>query len=52
MNVEKTTINTSEQIDLETQINERDDELKIKTEQFDESSISANNNIKKLENYR
>ena len=48
LNVEKTTMNTSEQIDLETQINERDDELKIKTEQFDVSSISANKNIKEL----
>ena len=48
LNVEKTTMNTSEQIDLETQINERDDELKIKTEQFDISSISANKNIKEL----
>ena len=48
LNVEKTTMNTSEQIDLETQINERDDELKIKTKQFDVSSISANKNIKEL----
>ena len=48
LNVEKTTMNTSEQIDLETQINERDDELKIKTKQFDVSSISANKDIKEL----
>ena len=41
-------MNTSEQIDLETQINEKDDELKIKTEQFDISSISTNKNIKEL----
>ena len=47
-NVEKTTTNISEQIDLETQINERDDELKIKTKQFDVSSISANKDIKEL----
>jgi cell division protein FtsZ len=48
LNVEKTTMNPSEQIDLETQINERDNELKIKTEQFDLSSISANKNIEEL----
>ena len=48
LNVEKTTMNTSEQIDLETQINERDDELKIKTKQFEVSSISANKDIKEL----
>ena len=48
LNVEKTIMNSSEQIDLETQINERDDELKIKTKQFDVSSISANKDIKEL----
>jgi hypothetical protein len=41
-------MNISEQIDLETQINERDDELKIKTKQFDVSSISTNTDINEL----
>ena len=48
LNVEKTTMNSSEQIDLETQINERDDELKIKTKQSDVSSILTNKDIKEL----
>ncbi len=50
LNIEKTNMNTSEQIDLETQINEVDNELNITTEQYDINSISANKNIKELVN--
>jgi hypothetical protein len=48
LNIEKSNVNTSEQIDLETQINEKDNKLKIMDEKYDFNSISTNKNIKEL----
>jgi hypothetical protein len=48
LNIEKSNVNTSEQIDLETQINEKDNKLKIMDEKYDVNSISTNKNIKEL----
>jgi hypothetical protein len=48
LNMKKSIVNTSEQIDLETQINETNSKLKIMNEQYDANSISTNKNIKEL----
>jgi cell division protein FtsZ len=48
LNIEKSNMNTSEQIDLETEINEKDNKLKIMNEQYDVNSVSTNKNIKEL----
>ena len=48
LNIEKLTINNSEQIDLETQINEIDDDPKTINEKYNVNSVSAYENIKEL----